>query len=138
MQVISTLGFLATGIFQRELGDRAGTSQASIRYALPRVVDGINRLAVQYMQLAFTAEKQVSVKRGLHSTAGLPNTISALRPLQIGLLHFPPQSCGYTPRARGCWRWCTLNNYKFWQEWASIPVMIYFMRKLRICPALPG
>lgn len=45
VQVLSTLGFLATGT--RELGDRVGISQPSISRALPRVVDGINQLATQ-------------------------------------------------------------------------------------------
>ena len=39
VQVLSILGFFATGTFQRELGDRVGISQASISRALPRVVD---------------------------------------------------------------------------------------------------
>uniref|UniRef100_A0A671TGD0 DDE Tnp4 domain-containing protein n=1 Tax=Sparus aurata TaxID=8175 RepID=A0A671TGD0_SPAAU len=73
--VLLTLGFLATGTFQRELGDRVDISQPSISRALPRVVDAINQLATQYIKFPYTAEDQVAVKRGFHNIAGLPNTI---------------------------------------------------------------
>ncbi|KAL6460876.1 hypothetical protein MHYP_G00308420 [Metynnis hypsauchen] len=41
LQALTTLGFLATGSFQRELADRSGISQSSLSRAMPAVLDGI-------------------------------------------------------------------------------------------------
>ncbi|KAL6481077.1 hypothetical protein MHYP_G00091570 [Metynnis hypsauchen] len=41
LQVLTALGFLATGSFQRELADRSGISQSSLSRAMPAVLDGI-------------------------------------------------------------------------------------------------
>jgi len=76
-QVLSTLGFLSTGTFQLELGDRVGISKLPISHTLLRVVGAINQLATQY-KFPHTAEEQVTVKRGLNSVAGLPKAISAI------------------------------------------------------------
>ena len=40
-QVLTTLGFLATGAFQRELADRSGVCQSTLSRAMPAVWDGI-------------------------------------------------------------------------------------------------
>lgn len=37
IQVLTTLGFLATGTFQRELADRSGMSHAALSHAMPTV-----------------------------------------------------------------------------------------------------
>ncbi|KAL6461017.1 hypothetical protein MHYP_G00309950 [Metynnis hypsauchen] len=41
LQVLTALGFLATGSFQRGLADRSGISQSSLSCAMPAVLDGI-------------------------------------------------------------------------------------------------
>ncbi|KAL6466706.1 hypothetical protein MHYP_G00245100 [Metynnis hypsauchen] len=41
LQVLTALGFLATGLFQRGLADRSGISQSSLSRAMPAVLDGI-------------------------------------------------------------------------------------------------
>ena len=74
VQVLLTLSFLATGTFQRELGDRVGISQPSISRALPRVVDAINQLATQYIKFPYKAEDQVAVKRGFHNIGAIDCT----------------------------------------------------------------
>lgn len=78
VQVLSTLDFLATGSFQRELGDRVGISQPSISRTLPRVVDAIIQRATHYIRFPYAVEEQVPVKTGFHNIAGLPNTIGAI------------------------------------------------------------
>ena len=77
-QVSSTLGFLATGTFQTFVGDRVGISQPSISRILPPVLDGLIKLAPQYIKFPYTAAEQIPIKRGLYSIAGLPNTIGAI------------------------------------------------------------
>ncbi|KAK0132138.1 putative nuclease HARBI1 [Merluccius polli] len=98
VQVLSTLRFLATGSFQRELGDRVGISQPSISRALPRVVDAINQLATEYIQCPYTAEEQVTVKRGFHLIAGLPNTIGAIDCTHVRIKAPSPDSFPYLNR----------------------------------------
>uniref|UniRef100_A0A3B3SEG3 Putative nuclease HARBI1 n=1 Tax=Paramormyrops kingsleyae TaxID=1676925 RepID=A0A3B3SEG3_9TELE len=78
VQIICTLGFLATGTFQRELADWVGISQPSISRALPRVVDGIHQLATQYISFPYRPQQQLPVKRGFYTIAGLPNIIGAI------------------------------------------------------------
>ncbi|KAL6470533.1 hypothetical protein MHYP_G00216520 [Metynnis hypsauchen] len=46
LQVLTALGFLATGSFQRELADRSGISQSSLSRAMPAVLDGIICMSV--------------------------------------------------------------------------------------------
>ncbi|KAL6458637.1 hypothetical protein MHYP_G00321090 [Metynnis hypsauchen] len=41
LQVLTALGFLATGSFQRGLADRSGISQSSLSRAMPAVLDGV-------------------------------------------------------------------------------------------------
>uniref|UniRef100_A0A674MSP0 Putative nuclease HARBI1 n=1 Tax=Takifugu rubripes TaxID=31033 RepID=A0A674MSP0_TAKRU len=98
VQVLSVLGFLATGTFQRVLGDRVGISQPSISRALPRVLDGINQLATQYIKFPYTPQYQVTVKRGFHNIAGLPNTIGAIDCTHVSIKAPSPDSFPYLNR----------------------------------------
>ncbi|KAK0141786.1 putative nuclease HARBI1 [Merluccius polli] len=45
IQVLTTLGFLATGSFQRELADRSGMSQGALSRAIAAVLNGIIRIS---------------------------------------------------------------------------------------------
>uniref|UniRef100_A0A674A2Q1 Putative nuclease HARBI1 n=1 Tax=Salmo trutta TaxID=8032 RepID=A0A674A2Q1_SALTR len=77
-QVLSTLGFLATGTFQREIADRSGISQPTMSRILPAVLHGIISLTPQYIQFLYTAVPQARVKRDFHTIAGFPNVIGAI------------------------------------------------------------
>lgn len=77
-QVLSTLGFLATGTFQREIADQSGISQPTMSRILPAVLHGIISLTPQYIQFLYTAVPQARVKRDFHTVAGFPNVIGAI------------------------------------------------------------
>lgn len=78
VQVLSALGFFATGTFQREIGDRSGISQPSMSRILPAVLDGIIRLMPDYIEFPYGAQRQVEVKQGFSDIANLPNVIGAI------------------------------------------------------------
>lgn len=78
IQVLSTLGFLATGTFQREVGDRSGISQPSMSKIMPAVLDAIISLGPNYIQFPYTNPQQAEIKRGFHTIAGFPNIIGAI------------------------------------------------------------
>lgn len=92
LQVFSTLGFLSTGTFQREVGDRLDISQPFISHTLLQVMDRIIQLATQCIKLAYTEDEQVPVMRGFDSIAGSPNTTGATDSTHVvsgGTLHSP-------------------------------------------------
>lgn len=76
VQLLCTLGFLATGTFQREIADRAGISQPSLSRVMPRVLNGIIRLIPEFIK--FPYDDQTEVKTAFHAIAGMPNTIGAI------------------------------------------------------------
>lgn len=77
LQVLSVLGFLATGTFQREIADRAGISQPSMSRILPTVLTGINNLMPEYIQFPYGAQRQL-VKQEFCALANMPNVIGAM------------------------------------------------------------
>lgn len=85
IQVLSTLGFLATGTFQRELGDRVGISQPSLSRILPTVLDAIVSLVPNYIRFPYLLPHKAEVKRGFHAIAGFPNVIGAIDCTHIAL-----------------------------------------------------
>nr|XP_033492081.1 putative nuclease HARBI1 [Epinephelus lanceolatus] len=78
VQVLSTLGFLATGTFQREIADRAGISQPTLSRVIPKVLNGIIRQMPIVLKFLYDERRQSEVKRGLHGIAGMPNTVGAI------------------------------------------------------------
>ena len=78
IQLLSTLGFLATGTFQREVGDISGISQPSMSRTMPAVLDAIISLAPNYIQFPYRDLQQAEIKRGFHAIAGFPNIIGAI------------------------------------------------------------
>lgn len=52
LQVLCTIGLLAMGTFQREIGDRAGISQPSISRAIHKVVKAIVGLMPIYVKIS--------------------------------------------------------------------------------------
>ncbi len=78
LQVLCTIGLLATGTFQREIGDRAGISQPSISRAIHKVVKAIVGLMPTYVKFPYDVAQQMVVKRGFYEISGIPNTIGAI------------------------------------------------------------
>ena len=78
IQLLSTLGFLATGTFQREVGDISGISQPSMSRTMPAVLDAIISLAPNYIQFPYRDPQQAEIKRGFHAIARFPNIIGAI------------------------------------------------------------
>uniref|UniRef100_A0A3B4VC25 Putative nuclease HARBI1 n=1 Tax=Seriola dumerili TaxID=41447 RepID=A0A3B4VC25_SERDU len=58
VQVLATLGFLATGTFQREIGDRAGVSQPTISRTMPAVLAAIKSLSRKYIRFPYNDAQQ--------------------------------------------------------------------------------
>ena len=78
VQVLSVVGFLATGTFQREIGDRSGISQSTFSRILPDVLRGLIRLCPQYISFPYSAQEQGDVKEGFLRKTGLPDVIGAI------------------------------------------------------------
>uniref|UniRef100_A0A9J8CWU3 Putative nuclease HARBI1 n=1 Tax=Cyprinus carpio carpio TaxID=630221 RepID=A0A9J8CWU3_CYPCA len=78
IQLLSTLGFLATGTFQREVGDICGISQPSVSRIMPAVLDAIISLAPTYIQFPYRNPQQATIKRDFHAIARFPNIIGAI------------------------------------------------------------
>ena len=78
LQVLTTLGFLATGSFQRELADRSGISQSCLSRAMPAVWDGIIRLSTRYITFPYDAGDQPNIKAQFAAIAGFHNVIGAI------------------------------------------------------------
>lgn len=57
IQVLTTLGFLATGTFQRELADRSGSTQSTLNRTMPAVWDGS-----RYIKFPYNAVNQADIK----------------------------------------------------------------------------
>ena len=100
VQVLSALGFLATGTFQRELGDRVGILLPSISRSLQRVVDGIVQLVPDYIRFPYTDQEQIPVKRAFYTIAGLPNTIGAIDCTHVHIKAPSPEPFPYLNRKR--------------------------------------
>ncbi len=84
LQVLSVLGFLATGTFQREIADRSGISQSSMSRIIPDVLDGLIRLLPQYIKFPYNLVHQLEVKQRFFAFANLPNVIGAIDCTHMG------------------------------------------------------
>lgn len=78
VQVLTTLGHLATGTFQRELADRSGMSQSSLSRVMPYVWDAIVGMAPRYIRFPYTQAEQANIKMQFAAIAGFPNVIGAI------------------------------------------------------------
>ncbi|KAK0140501.1 putative nuclease HARBI1 [Merluccius polli] len=76
--VLTTLGFLATGSFQRELADRSGMSQGALSRAIAAVLNGIIRISARYIRFPYDAVNQAHIKAQFAEIAGFPNVIGAI------------------------------------------------------------
>uniref|UniRef100_A0A3B3SB28 Putative nuclease HARBI1 n=1 Tax=Paramormyrops kingsleyae TaxID=1676925 RepID=A0A3B3SB28_9TELE len=80
IQLLSALGFFATGTFQREIGSvgSVGISQPTLSQIMPSVLDAIISLSPKYIQFPWTNQQQVIIKQEFYTIVGFPNTIGAL------------------------------------------------------------
>ncbi|XP_034550678.1 putative nuclease HARBI1 [Notolabrus celidotus] len=78
IQVLTTLGFLATGSYQREMADRSGISQSSLSAMMPAVWTGIINLSSRYIRFPYTVEEQANIKRQFAEMSGFPNVFGAI------------------------------------------------------------
>ncbi|KAL6468330.1 hypothetical protein MHYP_G00240070 [Metynnis hypsauchen] len=78
LQVLTALGFLATGSFQRELADRSGVSQSSLSRAMPAVLDGVICMSARYIKFPYDAADQANIKAQFAAIAGFPDVIGAI------------------------------------------------------------
>uniref|UniRef100_A0A8C9Z230 Putative nuclease HARBI1 n=1 Tax=Sander lucioperca TaxID=283035 RepID=A0A8C9Z230_SANLU len=78
IQVLTTLGFLATGCFQWELADRSGISQPSLSALMPAVLEGIINIGYRYIRFPYTAREQGEIKMQFAAMSGFPNVITAI------------------------------------------------------------
>lgn len=78
LQVVTTLGFLATGILQRELADRSWISQPAFSCIMPDVLECIIGLSQWYINFPYTMGKQVNKKMQFAAMSGFSNVISPI------------------------------------------------------------
>lgn len=78
LQVLTTLGFLATGTFQRELADRSGISQPTLSRVMPDVLKGIIASSHDSIEFPYTAGEQANKKAQFAAMYGFPNVIGAI------------------------------------------------------------
>jgi len=62
IQAMTTLGFLATRAFQREMADRSGLCQSTLSQAMPAVWDGIIHISARYIKFRYSAAEQANIK----------------------------------------------------------------------------
>ena len=78
LQVLSDIGFLATGTFQREIGDGSEISQPSMSLIVPVVLIGIIKSMPPYIKFPHETQRQVEVMQGFSSISNMPGAISAI------------------------------------------------------------
>lgn len=85
IQVLTTLGFLATGTFQREMADRSGISQPTLSRVMPHVLGGIIALSHFYIMFPYTVGEQANKKMQFAAMSGFPNVIGAIDCTHVAL-----------------------------------------------------
>ncbi|KAK0140061.1 putative nuclease HARBI1 [Merluccius polli] len=78
VQVLTTLGFLATGTFQRELADMSGISQPSLSVIMPAVWRGLIALTPRCIKFPYAAVEQANIKTQFVAMSSFPNVIGAI------------------------------------------------------------
>ena len=78
IHVLTTLGFLVAGTFQRELADRSGVSQSSLRRAMAAVWDRIICMSARYLRFPYNAVDQANIKMQFAAIAGFPKVIGEI------------------------------------------------------------
>ncbi len=85
VQVLSTLVFLATRTFQREIRDRSGISQPTMSRMMPAVSVAIKSLSREYITFPYDDAQQAVIKREFYETAGLTNVTGATNCIHVCL-----------------------------------------------------
>ena len=98
VQVLCSLGLLATGNFQTTNADRSGISQPSLSRVLTHVLDGIIRLAPTHIKFPYTPQEQFAIKQDFYAIAGFPNTIGAIDCTHIRIRAPSPEPYPYFNR----------------------------------------
>ncbi|XP_061574215.1 putative nuclease HARBI1 [Cololabis saira] len=75
LQVLTTLGFLASRSYQRKLADRSGITQSALSRIMPAVWDGIIRMSTRYIRFPYGAADLANIKTQFAAIAGFPNVI---------------------------------------------------------------
>ena len=78
LQVLTCIGFLATGTFQRELADRSGISQPTLSRILPDVLGGVIALSQNYINFPYMVGDQANKKAQFAAKSDFPNVIGAI------------------------------------------------------------
>ncbi len=78
VMVLSTLGFLATGTFQREIGDRSGISQPTFSRTMPAVLAAMKSFFRRYIQFPYDNGQQFVIKREFYEIAGFSNVVCVI------------------------------------------------------------
>lgn len=77
-QVLSVLGFIATGTFQREIGDGSGINQSSLSRDFPNVLCAIIHLCPRFIRVPYSAQEQWDVKDNFLRKTGFPTVIGVI------------------------------------------------------------
>ena len=77
-QVLTTLGCLATGSFQRDNADRSGITQPSQSRCMPSVLEAIKSLTQEYIRFPFEDDQQTVIKREFYEIARFPNVVGLI------------------------------------------------------------
>ena len=89
MQVFFMLGFLATGAFQWEIGDRSSMSQPIISRMMPAELAAVKSISRQYITFPYNNVQQIVIKREFYEIAGFPNVIGAIDCTHVHPCHHP-------------------------------------------------
>ena len=75
MQVLLTLRFLATGTFQRMLGDDVGVARTTVGRKVYKCIQAIAALRPQFIKFPETRQEIAETKRDFHDIAGFPGGV---------------------------------------------------------------
>ncbi|XP_039602158.1 putative nuclease HARBI1 [Polypterus senegalus] len=84
-QVLSTIGFVASGTFQRVIGDRSGISQPTVSRIMPHVLHAIISLTSQYITFPNTTAERTKIMTDFYNIAGFPSVIGAVDCTHVAL-----------------------------------------------------
>lgn len=84
-QVLSTIGFLATCTFQKEIGDRSGISHYSVSRIMPPVLHAVISLTSQYITFPKTAVEKIKLMSDFDNIAGFPSVIGEIDCTRLAL-----------------------------------------------------
>ena len=78
MQVLLALRFLATGTFQRMLGDEVGVARTTVGRKVHKCIQAIAALRPRFIRFPESRQEIAETKRSFHEIAGFPGVISVV------------------------------------------------------------